>query len=40
MDEVNCAECGDHICWVYYSGPTGGHYCDACAAELEDGDGD
>lgn len=40
MDEVNCNECGKHLCWMNYSASAGEYYCDACAAELEDEDGD
>ncbi len=34
MDEVVCFECGEHICWMIYSGPTGGHYCDDCVDKV------
>lgn len=31
LDEVKCWRCGEHICWMTYSGPTGLHFCDSCA---------
>lgn len=35
LEDVRCFECGCHICWMTYSGPTGLHYCDPCAEEQD-----
>lgn len=36
LDEVSCGDCGEHICWMIYTGPTGSFFCDVCAEKYED----
>lgn len=35
LENVVCFDCQCHICWMTYCGPTGLHYCDACAENQE-----
>jgi hypothetical protein len=36
LDKVSCGDCGEHIGWMIYTGPTGSFFCDVCAEKYED----